>query len=216
MAILTTEAVLLRRRDLRETSVLLTCLTAQAGKIVGMRKGVRGPRGVDGYLEPFTIQTIVYYERPRAEIDLITQCDVQEPFLGIRRDLAKTAYASYFCELMDRLVQLRDPHPELYELLVRALGALQESPVPSQVARFFEARLLAASGVLPPSEALGFSRGAALSLAQMLEASWGEVARLRLARPVEEELTARLQQLLLQHTEARVKSLDFLHEVGVA
>jgi len=218
MAIVTTDAVLLRRREIRETSLLLTCLTRHVGKIVGLLKGVRGARGMGGggYLEPFTLQTVVFYERPRSDIDLMTQCDLSEPFLGIRQDLAKMAYASYVSELCDHLLQLRDPHPDLFELLARTLTALQESPVPSQIARLFEARLLASSGVLPPLASLPLSRGAALSLEQMLQVDWPQWGRLRMTRPVEEELTSHLQRLLTQHLEVRVKSLEFLHEVGLA
>jgi DNA repair protein RecO len=217
MAILTTQAVLLRRREIRETSLLLTLLTQSAGKVTGLLKGVRGPRGtVDGFLEPFTVQTVVYYERLRSDIDLITHCDLVEPFLVLRRDLAKTAYASYFCELADHLVQPRDPHPEFYDLLVRALTALQESPVPSQIARLFEVRVLAAGGVLPAPSSLSLSPGAALSLTQMAQIEGPVWGRLRLSKGVEEELAPILQRLLTQHLEVRLKSLEFLHEVGVA
>lgn len=217
MAILTTEAVLLRRREIRETSLLLTLLTQSAGKVTGLLKGVRGPRGtVDGFLEPFTVQTVVYYERPRSDIDLITHCDLVEPFLALRRDLAKTAYAGYFCELADHLVQPRDPHPEFYDLLVRMLTALQESPVPSQIARLFEVRVLAAGGVLPAPSSLSLSPGAVLSLTQMIRIEGPAWGRLRLSKGVEEELAPILQRLLTQHLEVRLKSLEFLHEVGVA
>ncbi len=217
MAILTTEAVLLRRREIRETSVLLTLCTRQAGKVTGLLKGVRGPRGtVDGYLEPFTVQTVVCYDRPRSDIDFITQCDLVEPFLALRRDLAKTAYASYFCELADHLVQPREPQPEFYELLVRALTALQESPVPSQIARLFEVHVLAAAGVLPAPGSLSLSPGAVLSLQQMAQVEGPAWGRLRLSKGVEEELAPLLQRLLTQHLEVRLKSLEFLHEVGVA
>ncbi|MBI4227891.1 MAG: DNA repair protein RecO [Candidatus Omnitrophica bacterium] len=217
MAIVTTEAVLLRRREIRETSVLLTALSRDSGKVTGLLKGVRGARGtVDGFLEPFTIQTLVFYERTRSDIDLITHCDLREPFLALRRDLAKTAYASYFCELADHLVQPRDPHPEFYELLVRALTALQESLVPSPIARLFEVRVLAAGGVLPSATSLALSPGATLSLQQMAQAEPAAWGRLRLSRGVEEELTPLLQRLLVQHLEVRLKSLEFLHEVGVA
>lgn len=217
MALITTEAVLLRRREIRETSLLLTCLTPTHGKITGLLKGVRGPRGtVNGYLEPFTLQTIIFYERVRSEVDLISQADLREPFLGLRSDLAKTAFASYFCELAEQVAALRDPQPALYDLLVHALAVLQESPYPSQIARVFEARLLTTSGVLPDTAALPLSKGAAISLEQLLQTEWPQVPRLRLSRPVEEELTGLLQRLLIQHIEVRVKSLEFLREVGVA
>lgn len=217
MAIITTDAVLLRRREIRETSLLLTVLSRDAGKVTGLLKGVRGPRGtVDGFLEPFTVQTIVFYERTRSDIDLITHADLVEPFLPLRRDLAKTAYASYFCELADHLVQPRDPHPEFYELLVQALTTLQDSPVPSQVARMFEVRVLATGGVLPAPSSLSISPGAVLSLQQMAEAEGSAWSRLRLSKGVEDELAPILQRLLVQHLEVRLKSLEFLHAVGVA
>ncbi|MBI4313440.1 MAG: DNA repair protein RecO [Candidatus Omnitrophica bacterium] len=217
MAIITTEAILLRRREIRETSLLLTCLTRGYGKIVGLIKGVRNARGfVDGFLEPFTVQGVVFYERTRSDIDLITQCDLREPFLEIRRDFAKMSYAGYFMELMDHLVQLRDPHPEVYDMLTHALRALGEDSFPSQVARIFEARLLAGSGVMPNLESLGLSKGAAASLRQMVEADWTQWGRLRLSRPVEEELTPLFYRLLTQHLEVHLKSREFLDQAGVA
>lgn len=217
MAILMDEAVLLRRREIRETSLLLTALTRETGKIVGLLKGVRTGRGTtEGYLEPFTVQQLVFYERPRSDVDLITQCDLREPFLGIRRDLAKTAYASYCCEVTDALCQRHDPQPVLYELLVQTLTTLAESPVPAAITRLFEARVLAASGVLPATASLSLSRGAILSLEQMLQAEPSQWGRLRLTRPVEEELAPLLARLLTQHLETRLRSAEFLREVGVA
>lgn len=217
MAIITSEAVLLRRREIRETSLIVTLLTRSAGKVTGLLKGVRGRRGTtEGFLEPFTIQTVVFYERLRGDVDLITQCDLRDPLLGLRRDLLKTAYASYFCELTDHLVPLRDPHPELHDLLVQALQALQAAEAPSPIARLVEARYLAAGGVLPPTASAPLSPGAKTSLQQLLTAAWPAWGRLRFTRAVEGELTPWLQRLMIQHAEARLKSLEFLHEVGAS
>ena len=87
-----TEAIILRRQEIRETSLILIAFTRDLGKIHGLVKGVRGARAaVPWYLEPLTRQAIVVYERRRSAISLISSFDLMDAFDPIRRDLTKTA-----------------------------------------------------------------------------------------------------------------------------
>src|SRR3989338_5093583 len=110
-----TEGIVLKRQEVRETSLILTLYTRDLGKILGLVKGVRGMRAaVPWYLEPFSLQSIVVYERRRSPWALVSVCDLLEPFDGIRRDLNRTAYAAYCADLVDAMTELSDPHPGIF------------------------------------------------------------------------------------------------------
>ena len=216
MAIVKTEAIILRRQEVRETSLLLIAFTRDLGKIQGLVKGVRGVgTAVPWYLEPLTLQSIVLYERKRSSTSLISACDLIDAFEPIRRDFVKVSYASLCLDLVDALTEILDPHPEIFELLLGALKALAQEGDPRSVARYLEAQLLKASGLLPEGKSLALSPGGTLSLEQIFKTPPDRIGRLRLSRAVEEELKATLYRLLLNAVGRPLKSRNFLQAVAL-
>ena len=139
MAIQKTEAIILRRQEIRETSLILIAFTRDLGKIQGLVKGVRGGRvAVPWYLEPMTFQSLVLYERRRSPWVLVSACDLLHAFDPIRRDLVRTAYASLFLDLVDMMTEIGDPHPEIFFLLQAGLKALENGADPRCAARFLK------------------------------------------------------------------------------
>lgn len=151
MAIQKSQGILLRRQDLRETSIILTFYTRDFGKIKGIVRGVRGPRGQHGggALEILSLDDIVFYERKRSEIFTISQCDLVDYFNPIRESLEKLAYATYLAELMDSVTSLGDKSAEAFDLLLNSLRLLCGESSAKRVARIFEIKLLANIGLLP-------------------------------------------------------------------
>lgn len=150
MPIHTIDAIILRERDLRETSLLVTFFTRDFGKIKGLLKGVRGPKGPLGYqVQPFTLSRIVFYESKKADIHIVSQCDLVDFFEDIRKDIVKTGYAYYFTELVDALTEKSEASPEVFNLLLNSLNLLKTNASPKRAARILEIKLLALSGVMP-------------------------------------------------------------------
>lgn len=150
MAIQTSDALILKRQEFRETSLILTLCTKDFGKIKGIIKGVRGHRTkISDYLQPFTYTQAVFYERTRGELHTISECNTKDPFGGIRGDFWKTVYASYLVELTDELTALGEPNAEIFELLLGCLNALASERYIDRIVRIFEIKLLAASGLMP-------------------------------------------------------------------
>ena len=146
----TTDAVILRSTLFRETSQLLTFLTPDFGKIFVLAKGVRRhPRRFSSTFNLFTCNRIVFYERSRSNLQLLTQCDLLDPFPAIRKDLKKTAYAAYFSELVDRSTEPGHQPTPLYTLLLEALRQLAKRELLEETARIFEVKLLLLSGLMP-------------------------------------------------------------------
>lgn len=145
-----TSAIILRRYPLRETSLLLVLYTKDFGKIKGVIRGIRGPRGQSGsFPELFTLNKIVFYEAKRKEFYYINECDLIDPFQKIRQDLERTGYASYIAELTDVTSTFADKNEELFGLLLNSLRMLCEPISAKRVARIFEIRLLLLLGLMP-------------------------------------------------------------------
>jgi DNA repair protein RecO (recombination protein O) len=151
MAIQKTEGILLRRHDLRETSIILTFYTRGFGKIKGIVRGVRGPRGQfgGGAMEIFSLDEIVFYERKSSDIYTISQCDLIEFFSPVRGSLEKLSYAMYMTELVDSIANLGERNEEAFDLLLNSLKLLSADASPKRAARIFEIKLLYIMGLMP-------------------------------------------------------------------
>ncbi|MBI3332722.1 MAG: DNA repair protein RecO [Candidatus Omnitrophica bacterium] len=211
-----TEAIILRRQEIRETSLILVAFSPDLGKIHGLVKGARGARAaVPWYLEPLTLQSMVLYERRRSSLSLISACDLIDAFDPIRRDLVRTAYAGFCLDLVDSMTEQSDPHPEIFHLLLAVLSALKEGADPRSMARFLEVHLLRMTGLLPAWESLALSPGGRLSLQQILATPFERLGRLRLTYGIAEELRGILQGLLHRALEKELRSRIFLRALGL-
>ncbi len=150
MAIHTTDAIVLRKQDVRETSLSVVFYTEGFGKIKGLIKGVRGPRGLQGYqVQVFTLSRVVFYDPRRSGIHTVSQCDLLDFFESIRADLLRTSYACYFIELVDALTAEKDENEGIYRLLLNSLKLLESGASPKRVGRILEIKLLSLSGLMP-------------------------------------------------------------------
>jgi recombinational DNA repair protein (RecF pathway) len=211
-----TEGIILRRQEIRETSLILIAFTRDLGKIHGLVKGVRGSRAaVPWYLEPLTLQSLVVYERKRSTMALISSFDLIDAYDPIRKDFTRTAYAGLLLDLTDVMTETGDPHPEIFTLLRHALTALAEDGDPRSVARFYEANLLRMTGSLPEVGRLSLSAGARASLTQIFQTPADRLTRLRLSREVEEELRSMLQAQFHHVLDRELRSRAFLAAVGL-
>jgi len=142
-------ALILKRRDMGEADRLLTILTAQQGKSDVLAKGARKPDSAkSGHVELFTkVDVLVALGR---DLDILTQAEVLEPYLPLREDLERGAYAAYVTELIDRFVLTDEDHQAaLFHLLDETYARLCVDADLRRVARWYELRLLDAVGFRP-------------------------------------------------------------------
>ncbi|KPK42476.1 MAG: hypothetical protein AMJ78_02400 [Omnitrophica WOR_2 bacterium SM23_29] len=150
MAIQTTEALVLNRRDFRETSVLATFYSKDFGKVKGILKGIRSEKHRYGSsAELFSLNKIVFYEKSRGEFNNITQCDLIDGFFGIRKCLSAIAYANYIVELVDAMTEPDEKNIRVYELLHKSLRLLSKGEEPNRITRIFELKFLCFLGFAP-------------------------------------------------------------------
>ena len=152
MAIQKTEAFVLKTSPFRSSSLIVTTFSRLFGKVKGVAKGVRqGGSFQASAFEPFTLIEMVFYEKTRSELHLISEVSILDSFEKLRTDLEILATAYSLVEWVDSVTEPHDPHESIFELLHLAFNLLP-SLSPSFVARFFEVRLLHEIGFLPHLE----------------------------------------------------------------
>lgn len=153
MAIQKSEAILLYKRDIRETSSIAVFYTEDFGKIKALIKGVRGPQAKFGYyLREFGKYDIVYYEKRKQDTYMVTQCDLKDPYLEIADELEKRLAAYYILELVDKFTPLEEKSSDIYRLLEWILGFIRKEKFVDRAVIIFQLKLLAYSGFLPQLE----------------------------------------------------------------
>lgn len=154
MAICKTTALVLKRRDYRDTSYLLTFYSRDFGLLRCIAKGAKRRDGrFTSPLEPLMINAIVFYESRRTDLHTLTSADLEREFPRLRKDPIRFAYGCYFAELVEAAWQPGDVNPKILALLAGALEKLEACEVPGPVARSYEVALLAEAGLLPKFDA---------------------------------------------------------------
>ncbi len=151
MSLYKTEGIVLRSRNLGEADKILTLFTREEGKVQAAANGARRPRSaLAAATQPFTHGFMLCF-RGRG-LDRLSQCEIRESFAGLREDLVKAAYATYFAELIDGFTRERDRQPDIFLLLLAIQHMLQAGSDPEVTARIFELRLLTLAGFRPELE----------------------------------------------------------------
>lgn len=148
-----TEGLVIKCKDYRETSQLVWLYTRDFGKIKVIAKGSRKKSKID----LFNLCDIVFY-KGRGELHLLKECSILDPFIKIRQDLKRIATASYFAELLDATTALEDPSPQIYSLAIDVFKRLAEGKDPLSLRHFFEVKLMQYLGNLPSEGLKGLKR----------------------------------------------------------
>lgn len=211
MAIQKTDAILLRKRDFRETSLILSFFTRDFGKIDGILKGVRGARPrSDANPIFFSLDQIVFYERKRGGIFIISQCEAQDVFLNILKEWPRATSAYYMLELTDMFTAPGDKSEEVFGGIYNGLKSLDIGKDPNSVTRLFEIKLLIASGLWPGAEYFKLTKGAMSSVMRFEKEPWEKAAILKLTRDVNNEIKDITRKIIEENLDRPLKTVRFL------
>jgi DNA repair protein RecO (recombination protein O) len=143
-----TAAILLRKRKFSETSLIVSWCTEMLGCIQTMAKGARRARSpFAGKLDLFFEAEIQIAPSRKSNLHTLTEVVVQDPFAGIRETYLRTQTAAYFIELIELCTERDHCEPELFGLLRRAFGYLDEHEPDLRAVKHFETELAKITGV---------------------------------------------------------------------
>lgn len=150
MPIHKTEALVLNRRDFRETSLIANFYTRDFGKLSGVLKGIRkDPRKFASNLEPFSHNEIVFYRSRTSSLHLVSQCDAKDNFSALRQDIQRIALANLMMELLDAVMAPEDHNEAIFDLGLTGLRELALANNPEKIMQIFKIKVLSLSGFKP-------------------------------------------------------------------
>lgn len=146
---ITTNALVLRGVDYKESDKILTLLTQEQGKLTASARGCRkkgSPIAAACQLLCWS-EVVLYDYKGRWTVK---EAATQRQFRGVRDDLDKLSLACYFAEVTELLAVEGEPSPELLSLLLNCLHALDklEKPLPL-VKVAFELKAMCLAGYEP-------------------------------------------------------------------
>lgn len=139
-------AYILHIRPFKDSSVIIDCLSHQHGLVSLIAKGAKKPRSrLVGKIQPFILLLLSWVGRN----ELKTMTEVETQNLAPLLSGHKILLGFYINELILRLLQKMDPHPNLfidYGHALEDLAKVKEKEEEQALLRYFELKLLAELG----------------------------------------------------------------------
>ena len=160
-------AIVLRRRDYGDYDLILTVLTPENGVCTLIAKSAKkSKRRFPGILEPFAGLQVVY-RQGRGNMPVLEEATLENAYGVVRSDFLKTAYASYWAELIVLWLEDGDARPEIFKLLSFVLDALARDTAPGALlSLLFQMRFVGQEGLRPVLERCACCREAVERIAQ--------------------------------------------------
>jgi len=150
MSIHKTEAVVIRKWDFRETSMIVNFYTRDFGKLSGILKGVRSePKKFSSSMETFSYNDIIFYKKRNSGLHLVSQCELRDNFFVLRHSVSKISIASVMMELLDAIMPPEDKNEEVFDLTLSSLKELEVTANPDKILTIFKIKILSLSGFEP-------------------------------------------------------------------
>lgn len=151
MAIIETEALVLRTYNFGEADKIVVSLTHAAGVVRGVAKGCRKLKSRFGAaLEPFTLSKLTYYEKENQELVSLRQAEIVKSHFDLSSHAETLAGLSYMGDLVVEFSPPHESNDNLYRMVKACLDTIAQSPADLQlILRYFEIWLLKLQGYLP-------------------------------------------------------------------
>lgn len=152
MGLLKTAGIVTKTTKYSETSLIVTIITKDFGKISAIANNVRSSRShMRMGLQLFAYSEIVVYEaKSKTGLYKLNEVTVLEAFPNIRLSLEKLAYASYFAEIANDAIGEDSPDEETLRLLLNSLFALERDLCSMEkIKTVFQWRIAAIEGYEP-------------------------------------------------------------------
>jgi len=136
-------AFVLHTRPHSESSLIVELVTENYGRIGVLSKGARRPKSrLRGVLQPF--QPLVVAWSGKGELPILTSAEQGSELYLL--DYKSRVCGFYANELLYKLIQRRDPHPQLFKNYIELMRSLNNAQQRELGLRSFEKRLLSELG----------------------------------------------------------------------
>jgi DNA repair protein RecO (recombination protein O) len=143
-------AIVMHSFNYGESDKIVTFLTKDFGKLRGIAKGARrSKKRFQNALELFTHLKLIFFDREGMGLVRAQGCDLLDSFPRVRENLTKILYGNYFLEMVNEMAGEREPHLDVFDLLLSFLKMLDSAEPREDHLRVFEIRVLSLFGYRP-------------------------------------------------------------------
>ncbi len=145
----TVTGIVLSAMPIGEYDKRLVLLTKELGRISAFAKGARRSNSaLMASSQPFAFGTFTLY-RGRNSYS-VNHAEIQNYFEGLKEDLEKISYASYFCEVAAYLTYENMEATGILKLLYQSLRAIGHEKIPNDLIKsVFELKAISYNGEMP-------------------------------------------------------------------
>jgi DNA repair protein RecO (recombination protein O) len=166
MPLVRDRCICLRRTEYSETSQIVTLFARAHGIVRAIAKGAHrrtkaGASKFDGGVDLLDTGDAVFTHDPGRDLATLTEWGLREGHLELRKTLRGMYLGLYAGELVGRLVEEHDPHPDLFDRLEHSLAELA-TPRREETFLAFQLDLMRETGYLAELSACA-SCGAAIA-----------------------------------------------------
>src|ERR1700704_5789646 len=151
MALVNTDAIVLRTYNLAEADRIAVCLTRSAGLVRAVAKGARRMKSRFGAaLEPFTLIRLAFYDRENRDLVSISNAEILKSHFNLAAEPEASEDLAYMGELGAEFAPPHEANEKLLRMVAAFVEALETSHGSSRlVLRYFEVWLLRLAGLFP-------------------------------------------------------------------
>jgi len=130
---MTTEGIILHLRPLTDSSLIVTWLTRDRGRLKTVAKAARRPHSpFAGQLDLFFAATLTYAESRRSDLHVLREMKLIGQPERLRRDYGALKAASRLAEYLNKSLEPEFPDPELYQMCKDYLQSLEADDAPTR------------------------------------------------------------------------------------
>ena len=212
--LITTAGMVLSGFDYMEYDKRLVVLTADVGKVTVFARGVRRQNSrFMGMTDSFAFGEFRLFAGKSAYN--LSGLDISNYFEGIRLDMERMCYASYFADLADYSVKENMDGREVLLLLYRSLQALETESIDNRLIRaVYELRMVMENGVYPGLPARSIMQGTANAMKHIEVSDMKGLYSFKVSEGVAEELYSVADEYRQRLLQGSFKSLDVMRDMG--
>lgn len=126
--IIKTKAVVLKKINYGDTSIIVSLYTEELGRISAILKGARKSKTKPGFIiDPINFIEIVLYNKSNRDVQLISSADLISNYTNIKEDIDKLKYAYATIELIQNLTGEEEKDLRLFKGLTKILELFNTS-----------------------------------------------------------------------------------------
>jgi hypothetical protein len=195
----TTEGLILKRRDFGEADRVLTVLTDRYGKISVIARGVR--KITSRRAGNIEVLNRVKLHLFKAKSYTLSEAESLDTFRVLKENLTLSTTAFHIIEIVDRLTPEEQKNPQLYDLVVSTLKIMEDNPRQIFI-RSFEVKILSLLGFWSERAVYDLNPEVKGLLEKLAYGSWTEIASI----DIKEEQSIALEQVMRHYLEKVLES----------